>query len=56
MARKLICGLLFLIMAASVLACGGAETRPTDSSLQDKDQKTVIIGGEVKFLVGGKVN
>ena len=57
MARKLICGLLFLIMAASVSACGVAETRQTDTSLHDKDQdqNTVIIGGDTKFLVGGKV-
>lgn len=56
MTRKLIFGLLFLIMAASVSACGVAETRHDDPSLHEKDQNSVIIGGETKILVGGKVN
>jgi hypothetical protein len=56
MTRKLIFGLLFLIMAASVSACGLAETRHDDTSLYEKDQNSVIIGGETKFSVGGKVN
>ncbi len=57
MARKLICGLLFLIIAASVSACGVAEPRQPDTSLHDKDQdqNTVIIGGYTKFSVGGEV-
>ncbi len=56
MIRKLIFALLFLIMAASVSACGVAETRQTDTSLHDQDQDTVIIGGQTKISVGGKVN
>jgi hypothetical protein len=56
MTRKLIFALLFLIMAASVSACGVAETRHDDPSLHDQDQNTVIIGGQTKILVGGKVN
>ena len=56
MTRKLIFGLLFLIMAASVSACGVAETKQTDTSQHDKDQNTLIVGGQTKFLVGGKVN
>jgi hypothetical protein len=55
MTRKLIFGLLLLIMAASVSACGVAETRHDDPSLHDQDQNTVIIGGQAKFLVDGKV-
>jgi len=55
MTRKLIFGLLLLIMAASVSACGVAETRHGDPSLNEKDQNTLIIGGETKFLVDGKV-
>ena len=55
MTRKLIFGLLFLIMAASVSACGLAETRHDDTSQNEKDQNTVIIGGETKFSVGGQV-
>jgi hypothetical protein len=57
MARKLICGLLFLIMAASVSACGVAETRQTDTSLhdKDKDQNTVSLGGQIKTSVTGVV-
>jgi hypothetical protein len=55
MIRKLIFGLLFLIMAASVSACGLTETRHDDTSQNEKDQNCVIIGGETKFSVGGQV-
>ena len=55
MTRKLIFGLLFLIMAASVSACGLAETRQGDTSLQEKDQNSMTIGGETKFSVTGKI-
>jgi hypothetical protein len=55
MTRKLIFGLLLLIMAASVSACGLAETRHGDTSLNEKDQNSVIIGGETKFSVTGQV-
>ena len=53
MTRKLIFGLLFLIMAAS--ACGLAETRHGDPSLHEKDQNSVTIDGETKFSVTGQV-
>ena len=55
MTRKLIFGLLFLIMAASVSACGVAETRHNDTSQNEKDQNCVIIGGYTEFSVTGKV-
>jgi hypothetical protein len=55
MTRKLIFGLLFLIMAASVSACGLAETRHDDTSQNEKDQNCVIIGGQAEFSVTGKV-
>lgn len=55
MTRKLIFGLLILIMAASVSACGVAETRPTDTSLQDQNQNTMEIGGQIKYSVSGQV-
>ena len=55
MVRKLICGLLLLIMAASVSACGVAETRHADPSLNKDDQTQFIIGGYTKITVGGEV-
>jgi hypothetical protein len=42
-------------MAASVSACGLAETRQGDTSLQEKDQNSMTIGGETKFSVTGKI-
>ncbi len=55
MSRKLICGLLILIMAASVSACGSAETGHADTSLHDQDQNCMTIGGQTKLSVSGKV-
>jgi hypothetical protein len=55
MAKKLIFGLLFLIMIASVSACASPETRHDDSSANKDDQTQFIIGGYTKIEVGGVV-
>jgi len=61
MTRKLIFALLLLIMAASVSACGVAETRHDDASMnkdastKNDDQTQFIIGGYTKITVGGEV-
>ncbi|MGA7577070.1 MAG: hypothetical protein ACLQUW_16445 [Desulfobaccales bacterium] len=55
MAKKLIFGLLLLIMVASISACASPGTKPDDASLNKDNQTQYIIGGYTKILVGGEV-
>ncbi len=55
MIKKLILGLLLLIMISSVSACASQGTRHDDTSQNEKDQDTVIIGGQTKISVTGQV-
>jgi hypothetical protein len=55
MTRKLIFGLLWLIMIASISACASPQALHADPSLNKDDQTQFIIGGYTKITVGGKV-
>ncbi len=61
MTKKIILGLIFFIMTASVSACASPETRHDDAAMNkdastNKDEQTqFIIGGYTKIEVGGVV-
>jgi hypothetical protein len=61
MAKKIIFGMLLVIMIASVSACASTDSSHDDASMNhdsstnNNDQTQFTIGGYTKILVGGEV-